>query len=317
MMHLPPDFIQNQREVFGLDGEDFVRTLPEKLAAAAERWGLTVLPPFTLSFNYVAPARRADGSPAVMKAGVNTNRELLNELAALRAWDGAGMVRLLDSDPQGGLLLLERALPGHELADLLLPATHKPGLPSAGPARDEEATRIAASLMQRLARPLPLDHSFPTNADWAAGLSRLRLAFTGGTGPFPPELVARAEGLFADLLASQGQPVLLHGDLHHWNILSAEREPWLAIDPKGLAGEREYEVGALLRNPMPMVGDWPDLRRLLDRRLAVLSEMLGYDRQRMAGWACAQAVLASWWTYEDSNPPQPDWPCLAVAQALQ
>jgi streptomycin 6-kinase len=313
MMKLPDAFIKTQREVFGPAGEAFVRDLPDLLASAAARWGLTVLPPFSLSFNYVAPVLLPDGSPAVLKAGVTTNGELHNELAALRAWDGLGAARLLASDPAAGLLLIERAMPGRELADLLLPYS---GLHGAGPARDDEATRIAAGVMRRLWRPAPAEYAFPTLQKWTAGLGRLRPTFDGGTGPFPAGLVARAEGLFAELLASQGQPVLLHGDLHHWNILAAEREPWLAIDPKGLVGECEYEVAALLYNPTPILTDWPDLARVLRRRIAVLSEMLGFDPQRLAAWTCAQAVLSAWWTYEDSDPPQLDWPILALAEAL-
>ena len=90
--------------------------------------------------------------------------------------------------------------------------------------------------------------------------------------------------------------MLLHGDLHHWNILRAEREPWLAIDPKGLAGEPAYEVGALLRNRLD-AGE--DVLQLTLRRIAQLSEILGVDRERLKRWAFAQGVLSALWTFED------------------
>ena len=93
--------------------------------------------------------------------------------------------------------------------------------------------------------------------------------------------------------------MLLHGDLHHGNILSAERQPWLALDPKGVVGEAEYEVGALLRNPMPQILDEAQPRQLLSRRVDQLAEELGFDRARLIGWGLAQAVLSAWWTYED------------------
>ena len=103
--------------------------------------------------------------------------------------------------------------------------------------------------MRELWRPLPPDSQFPTASQWAAGLSDLRKTFEGGTGPFPARLVEQAESLFRELLGSAEPSVLLHGDLHHFNILAGQRRPWLAIDPKGMAGEPAYEVGALLRNP--------------------------------------------------------------------
>ena len=105
--------------------------------------------------------------------------------------------------------------------------------------------------------------------------------------------------LFAELIGSMGAPVLLHGDLHHENILAAEREPWLALDPKGVVGEAEYEVGALLRNRLPEQLAAPETGRILARRVAQLAEELGFDRTRLRGWGLAQAVLSAWWSYED------------------
>ena len=128
----------------------------------------------------------------------------------------AGAVKLLDADPDLGALVLERLKPGSSLADL---------------PDDAQATSIAAGVIERLRRPAPDGHPFPTVAEWAAGLDTLRSWFDGGTGPLPAPLVERAEALFAELIATTGTPVLLHSDLHHENILAAEREPWLAIDP--------------------------------------------------------------------------------------
>ena len=114
-------------------------------------------------------------------------------------------------------------------------------------------------------------------------------------------LVEEAEGLFAELLASQAAPVLLHGDLHHDNILSATRAPWLAIDPKGVIGEPAYEVGALLRNWQPTLFAMADPARATARRVDQLAEALGIDRACIRGWGLAQAVLSAWWTIEDSG----------------
>jgi streptomycin 6-kinase len=134
-------------------------------------------------------------------------------------------------------------------------------------------------------------------------LREFRFHDGGGCGPFPAALLEEAESLFAELSASMAGPVLLHGDLHQDNILAASREPWLAIDPKGLIGEPAYEVGALLHNPLPDLLEAPQPACVLRRRVDQLAAELGFDRARIRGWGVAQAVLAAWWTVEDHGHP--------------
>ena len=131
----------------------------------------------------------------------------------------------------------------------------------------------------------------------------------------PEALVADAEGLFGELIGSMAEPVLLHGDLHHDNILAAQREPWLAIDPKGLVGEPAYEVGALLRNPhLRRLVAAPNVEQTMARRVAQLSEELSLDRERIRGWGLAQAVLSAWSSIEDHGL---GWePAIACAEIL-
>jgi streptomycin 6-kinase len=281
------DFRQAIVSLFGEQGATWLQRLPELIADCERRWSIMALPPLAdLSFNYVAPVLGADGSEAILKLGV-PNPELRSEIEALRLYDGRGCVRLLAADAEMRALLLERLRPGTMLSEV---------------EDDDEATSIAAGVMRQLWRPLPLSHPFPTVADWAAGLSRLRARFDGGTGPLPCRLVEQAESLFTDLLGSMARPVLLHGDLHHYNILAAERQPWLAIDPKGVAGEPACEAGALLRNPWPHLLETPQPRTILARRVDLLAAELNLDRARLVGWATAQAVLSAWWCIEDSTP---------------
>jgi streptomycin 6-kinase len=298
MLALPDAFVRQVSVTFP-GGADWLASLPDLLADCQRRWGLRLGPPFpALSFNYAAPATLPDGTRVVLKAGVPRG-EIASEIAALRLYDGQGSVRLLDGDAGRGLLLLERLLPGTMLVEL---------------ADDEEATAIAARTMRALWRPAPEGHPFPTVADWFVGLRELRDEFGGGTGPFPARLVEEAERLAADLLGSMAAPVVLHGDLHHYNILAAGREPWLAIDPKGVVGEPAYEVGAFMRNPIgfPVT---PGARDTLERRLDILSAALGFDRARLRAWAVAQAVLSAWWGYEDGGAAfDPKW--VAWAEAL-
>ena len=298
MMKLPPHFTKTVSTTF-TGGTEWLARLPDLLAACERRWNLVIRPsPFTLSYNYVTAATLADGTEIVLKAGV-PNRELRTEIAALRLYDGRGCVRLVDADPDQGVLLLERLHPGEMLTIVT---------------DDDEATRLAAQVMQNLWRPLPAAHSFPSVADWANGLAELREEFGGGTGPFDEGVVETAVSLFTDLLASSSEPVLLHGDLHHYNILSTG-DGWRVIDPKGVAGEPAYEVGALLRNPFTLFAE-PDLKRITARRLDILAEMLALDRERLRQWSLAQAVLSAWWGYEDGGDPG-DWqPTMRLAAVL-
>ena len=285
----------------GEEGRTWLRKLPGLLQQAELRWDIQLLPPFTLSYNYVAPARRRDGSEVVLKAGLPGNLEVQSEIETLRAYAGEGMARLLEEDRSNGLFLIERMKPGAELAEV---------------EDDEEATRTAAAVMRKLRRPVPAgtESFFASAESWAKAFTRLREQFDGATGPFDAAMISRAEGFLRELLPSQGKRVLLHGDLHHWNILSSERGGWLAIDPKWLIAEAEYEPGALLRNPIPQAAGWPELARIQQRRIAILCEELGFDCQRVAAWAFAQAVLAAVWSFEEDGIVWQPW--LTVMKSL-
>ena len=288
-MEFPTFFVTTIRTTFGDAGDAFLCDLPRRLDEYAQRWGLTLLPAFPhLSYNYVAPAVRRDGSEAVLKLGV-PHRELRSEVAALTHYAGAGCVALLEADPDGGALLLARLRPGATLRQLVY-------------TDDVKTTAILAEVMAALWRPAPAAHAMLTIDVWAAELAALRLHFGGGTGPFPAPLVDTAEGLFAELLASSAALVVLHGDLHHDNVLAAQGGRWLAIDPKGVVGEREFEVYALLRNPLGWPLAQPDPAHVLRRRIDQIADRLGLDRERMRLWSVAQCVLSAWWDYSDSNP---------------
>lgn len=298
---IPTNLAATTADLRGAAGVEWLAKLPPILAECERWWSLAIEGPFPqLSYNYAALARRKGGASVVVKACF-PSKEFKNEVDALRLYAGIGAVQLLDFDLEQGVMLLEHVAPGTMLTTV---------------EDDSEATSISASVMKQIWRPVPEEHSFPSVAEWAAGMGKLRPYFGGGTGPFPERLVDMAEQLFADLLPSMSAPVVLHGDLHHYNILAAERQPWLAIDPQGVIGEPCYEVGALLRNPMPAIYSMPHLDRILARRIDQLAEELGFDRERIWGWAVAQAVLSAWWTVEDEG-PSADWQSpIAFAEVL-
>jgi streptomycin 6-kinase len=153
---------------------------------------------------------------------------------------------------------------------------------------------------------------FPALSDWGEGFGRLRERFDGGPGPFPEGLLAAAERAWAGLEASAGPPVLLHGDLHHLNVLSAG-DGWRAIDPKGVLGERAFEPYALLRNP-PGVASRPDYGALTARRLDIVASETGIDRERMRLRCFAGSMLSAWWSFEDHGEVREE--TLALAEIL-
>lgn len=301
--HVTPAFRQRIASTFGEEGVRWLGRLPAILAACAERWSLTIQEPFKLSYNYVAPATRDDGTLAVLKVGC-PHSELFSEMASLKLFAGDGVCHLLESDHDLGATLLERVLPGAPLTRTAMDD-------------DERATAIAIDLMRNLWRPTPDTRAFPTVSDWAKGIARHRERFDGGTGPLPSRLVEEAEDCFHWLLESTTNPQLLHGDLHHDNILSATRAPWLIIDPKGIVGDPGYELGTFLYNPWPGLMEMPDPARVIARRVDQLAEGLGMERARVRGWGLAQAVLSACWSIDDEQDWRYTMTCAGYLSALK
>ena len=310
-MNLPPDFIKTIQNVFGEEGREWLTQLPDLIAHASERWGLTEMQPVpNLSYNFVAFAKQ-ESSPlgrgqgegdVVLKIGV-PNNELKSEMAALGLFDGNGACQLLDCDEERGFLLLERLKPGTMLAEL---------------EDDDERTHIAADVMQRLWRNLESGSLLPNIqqqavelhksirlSDWFDGLKNIRPHFGGGTGPFPKKLLEMVESFLPELFADKNVK-LIHGDFHHFNILLSGRG-WLAIDPKGVIGPVGYEIGPLMLNPWNSLSDSSDFqacpersRRIqTERRVSILTERLGWERKYIINWAAAHAVLSAWWDFQD------------------
>jgi streptomycin 6-kinase len=259
--------------------------MSERVAALAADWGLVLeerFPPTPGSQdNFVAPARRADGTRCVLKVSPHLE-ETRAEIAALAIWDGAGAARLLAAQPDRGGLLLERIEPGTMLAET-------------SAADDDAATRVAADLLRELWRPVDAD-GLVSLETWCAAYARNADVLSHGGPGFPAELFQRADTLRAELLASTDEPVLLHGDLHHFNVLRSDRADWLVIDPKGLVGDRCFDVCQFLCNPEPMP---PSVNR---RRLDIFCAELGLDRQRVSEWCLVHAVLDACWSFEDGEP---------------
>jgi len=284
-MNLPAEFISNVQNTFRKKGTAFLQALPESIVDASAQWNLTdVVPAPVLSYNFVAFAKRGR-TDVVLKMGV-PNNEMLSEMEALRLFNGEGACKLLEYDDEKYWMLLERLRPGEMLVTVR---------------DDDEATRIAADVMTRIwRRDLDPSAKFIKLSDWFDGLGRLRKMFAGGTGPLNEKLVQRVEGSVRELLKEDHNPVLMHGDFHHYNILSSERG-WLIIDPKGVIGPACYEVGPLMMNPWEELLNGSNVSQITKRRIDILHEQLGFERDRIREWTLAHAILSAWWGIEDNT----------------
>jgi streptomycin 6-kinase len=276
-----PDVLRrNATGAWGDDGRRWLAGLPALLAGVARDWRLAVGEPYALSFHWVTAVTREDGTPAVLKLGPPGPGHLAVEAATLEFLDGRGAVRLLAYDAARGALLLERA-PGPPASALV-------------PDRDAGATAAVIAAIRRLHRPAPAGGPWPELTGEAASFAG-HLREVPDHPDLPHRLVERAGRLFGELCASAPGPVLLHGDLHHDNVLAAEREPWLAIDPFGVVGDPGYEVGSMLYNPDP---DRRDDRwlALVEERVEHLADGLAMPVERVVAWGFVKAVLAEVWT---------------------
>jgi len=274
---------------------DWVARLPSIVPALADRWGLTLGRPFQPGGqgSWTAPATDAEGRDLVLKAGW-THDEGTHEAAALRLWDGRGAVRLHDDHVDGDTtaLLLERARPGVELGRSL---------------PDEEQDAVVAGLLREMWVPPPAGHPFRPLAEmcdlWADEAEET-----------PPAAADLDPGLFrAGVELFRGLPrdprpdedVLLLTDLHGGNVLSAQRRPWLVVDPKPYVGDRCYDPLQHLFNCLGRVEADPDA---MARRIAGLCEV---DLGRFRLWFFARWVVEASWAQPAEQPG-----LLAVARHL-
>jgi len=238
---------------------------------AVERWSLTLGEPYTPGVGgYTARVTLRDGTPAVLKI-LKPHRENEHEADALSFWDGDGAVRLLERDESGYTFLIERCEPGTHLTSL----------------GAEAALDVLIGLLPRLWKPAgePFHTLGSEAAWWASYLPKQDWSRE-------PKLLAAALEAIETLSPTQGEQVLVNQDLHSGNVLAAEREPWLVIDPKPLSGEREFAAAPIAR-AVELGHSKRDVLYRFDR----ITAELGLDRERARGWTIAQTVA---WT-EDSN----------------
>lgn len=265
----------------------------DQLHAKAAQWNVKLDDTLQTSTSLIGFGSRA-GERVVLK--LTRLADELHSGKVLRAFAGSGAVRVLEDEP--GAVLLEQL--GGNLVHLVREG------------HDDSATRIIAGVIEKLAHhTAPAE--CPTVADWGRGFDRY---VQSGDAQISSGLVREARGIYEALASSQQQTMLLHGDLQHYNVLFDHRYGWLAIDPKGVVGELEYEVGALLRNPVEEPEFFP-ARATVRRRINILTTQLPLDRERVVKWSFAQAVLSAIWDVEAGYLVHPLSPVLRLADTLR
>lgn len=275
-------FIQRVIRVHGDKGTAWVKSLPETVRFCEKRWQFKVLQPFGLSYNFVVPVILEDGSHAVLKLCI-PGKDCLNEINALRYYEDkdTGMCRLIDSVKEAGILLLERLVPGYHLGSVK---------------NDEEAVRIAASIILKMKQKKGYHQfSFPSVEGFDAELIKIRDHQWNGSSPFSEKLLSRVRAILHDLLSSQKNTYLLHGDLHHENILAADGG-WKLVDPKGITGETEYEIIPFVINNLPD----QNMKEAIDDRIRKFGAEMDINIERAYAWGLCHSLLATWWNIEDN-----------------
>jgi len=292
---IPGYFKTKIRRSFGDKGVSWLSQLDELLKKCLIKWNLSNCHlASNLSVNLVCFADSPDYGPVVIKIGV-PHPELYTEIEALSLYNGGNICICYDSDPDIGAMLLERIIPGHDLTVLQ---------------NEPDCIQIAAEVISTLPMPVKDDNSLPSVSDWLErAFSRVRRENkVGGEWLF---FVDQAERLFQEIDALERQIVLLHGDLHHENILYDKNGQWKAIDPKGVIGIPCMEAARFIQNQLRWNVVWGFGKVNIKDQLSCLDEMVtvfgtAFDRPKRIIAICAfiDCVLSRCWTFEEYLEPE-------------
>ncbi|MFI2424947.1 aminoglycoside phosphotransferase family protein [Streptomyces sp. NPDC018955] len=278
VIDVPAELAAAQEKFNKEAGRAFIAALPDLTDAFLHRWNLRVTgTPMHGVSALVLPVDRADGTPAVLKLQVR-DHETDGEPVALRLWNGDGAVRLLDHDEPTGTMLLERLDATRMLA-------HQEDV--------HEAVLVIARLLAHL-HTTPAPEGMRHLRDIApAMLERTPAVLDRIPDPAARRLVADCAAAVREVTGEPGDR-LLHWDLHDENVLASDRAPWLAIDPKPLAGDPGFDL-------------WPALASRFDPddvtwRFDAMTDVLALDRARARAWTYGRLLQNCLWEVEEGRP---------------
>lgn len=281
----PHSLASSYARAFGDEGRAWTAGLPALAADVLDRWDLRRDgAPGSGEASLVLPVLRRDGTRAVLKLQM-PREETTAALVGLRTWDGGGAVRLLDHDPESASMLLERLDATRALTSI---------------EDDDVAMGILAELQSRLVR-VPAPPGLRGLGDIATEmLEQVPRAVTILTDPADRRLLLDWASAVAELVGEPGDR-MLHWDLHYDNVLAAQREPWLAIDPEPLAGDPGFDLWPALNSRWDELVVKGDALRVVRRRFDLLTSVLGLDRARATGWTFGRLLQNALWDVEDGE----------------
>lgn len=285
-MNIPTSFQEKITNCFGEQGDKWLQSLEGNVTRIADDWGLTLQSPVTnLSYNYVIHVIDQNDDPYILKVGL-PGFDFTNEIRTVQHYNGQGCARLVKADAGRGAMLLENLQPGTMLCN---------------ETNEEVVIQTFCHVWKLIRRPLPRDGDFPTVLHWATAFMKYQSNYPENDGPIPNEWVSMANAYLHEIQQTSTEIELMHGDLHHENILFSNEREWLAIDPKGVAGNPYFDVVSFMINHLFTK---PDPEALLKQRVDLLSESLQLNRGKLLKAAVAMATLYACWGVEDKDP---DW----------
>ncbi|MBS0285803.1 MAG: phosphotransferase [Proteobacteria bacterium] len=277
-MQISSAFIANIQDIYKEAGLTWLKHLPALLDRLCQKRGLrflTAMP--TLTYNFVGLVEvMATKETAIIKMAP-TNEYVIKEAKWLERFH-EGVAKVFWIDEEHHAFLMEHLIPGKPLKTLVS-------------SDDDQATRIICQTIRTI-------HAQKVETKGYKHLSELAHSFVALEGRVETSLLSQAKAWFADLTQDKSQDVLLHGDLHHDNILSSNTQ-WKAIDPHGYVGDPAFEVGPMIYNPGDCFPHEKDMTVIIERRLKILTEELRFDAKRIKAWTFCMSMLSIAWTVED------------------
>ncbi|MCF6764778.1 phosphotransferase [Thiotrichales bacterium 19S3-7] len=272
-------FKNNILAIYAQEGQRWLDLLPSQVQIIKNQYHLSNLQPVkNLSYNYILKGFQAD-KKIILKIAID-KEALEKEANALEAFQGVGVPKLYVREKN--FLILEQVLPGSTLKDYF-------------PSKEFNSIEIFCTVLKNLHRiNLPKKHGFQSIEKWLVALDH--------DYDIPMMYLAKARALYRELLRTQPTQILLHGDLHHENILKHHNQ-WIAIDPKGVIGDPAFDVCAFIRNPIPDLLGLNNPKDIINQRINSCAKLLNLSKMRIYDWFFVEAVLSWLWNLEDNLDP--------------
>ncbi|MFW6007164.1 MAG: aminoglycoside phosphotransferase family protein [Halanaerobiales bacterium] len=288
ILELPKFFKNKIKREFGKEaGKKWLESLPEILGKCLKKWNLSKWEiGQDLSYNLICFALSPDYGEVVLKIGF-PHPDLFTEMTALALYNGRNICKCYDQDKELGAMLLEKIFPGINLTHL---------------EDNEKKVEIASDLITKLYINIDQNYNLPEYKDWLQrAFKTARKKKIAGKKMF--SFISRAEKIYNKLETANYSEVLLHGDLHHFNILKDGDQGWKVIDPKGVIGFPFFECARFMENQLNMVVD-TSISESLQRMIEIFSEKFEVAPGIIAKTLFVDYVLSTCWSFEDNVDPK-------------